>query len=173
MRYARYILLITLILFAFSAIGFAADRYENVVMGDSIAAQFDKDTLRYEKDPYRNEKLVSVWVKTTADYTNDYSLSHYLFRINERQMLLLDTVEYNASGQLLNRVTKQYNPSLWTTILPETVQEACYVSALKYSQLNDAQLQSDYNARTNDPDKNKQSIFSIFTNIFNVCSGNG
>ncbi len=170
MRSAKYILLVTLILFTFtSATGLAAaSRYEGIVMEDAVVAQIDKDTLRYEKDPYRSEKLLSVWIKTTSDYSSDFTLHHYLFRLSNREMLLLDTVEYNGAGQVNSRISNPYNPSSWTMILPETALEKCYISALKYSQTNDAQLQQDYNERTTP----KQNDSFILADIFNIFYNN-
>jgi hypothetical protein len=171
MRYAKYILLITLLVFACSsATGLAAaSRYENIVTEDAVVAQFDTTTLRYEKDPYRDEKLVSVWIKSTSDFSYDYTLKHYLFRLNERQMLLMDTVDYSSNGQALGQTSNEYNPILWTPVLPETVQEASYTAALKYAQTNNARLQLDYDQRMHNP---KRTPFSILTDIFNAVSNN-
>lgn len=171
MSYAKYLLLVILLLFATSALGLAADyRYENIVMNDSVVAQFDKNTLRYEREPYRSEKLLSVWIKTTADFSSDYSLNHYLFRLTNREMLLLDTVECNGNGQILSKTSYPYNPNSWTLLLPETFPEACYVAALKYSQANNMQLEQDYAQRTTDSNKNRN--FAFFTDIFNIFSTN-
>lgn len=171
MRYAKYILFVTLLVFACSsAIGLAAaSRYENIVTEDAVIAQFDTTTLRYEKDLYRDEKLIGVWIKSTSDFSYDYTLKHYLFRLNERQMLLMDTVDYNSNGQVIGKTATQYNPSLWTPVLPETVQEACYNAVLKYAQTNNARLQLDYDKRMHTP---KRTPFSILTDIFNVVSNN-
>jgi len=171
MRYAKYILFITLLVFACSsAIGLAAaSRYENIVTDDAVVAQFDTTTLRYEKDPYRDEKLVSVWIKSTSEFSYDSTLKHYWFRLNERQMLLMDTADYNGSGQVIGKTSTQYNPSFWAPVLPETVPEACYSAVLKYAQTNNARLQLDYDKRMHNP---KRTPFSILTDIFNAVSNN-
>lgn len=171
MRYAKYTLLVTLLVFVCSSaiVLAAAPRYENIVTEDAVVAQFDTTTLRYEKDPYRDEKLVSVWIKNTSEFSYDNTLKHYLFRINERQMMLMDTADYNSSGQVIAKTSNQYNPSLWAPILPETVQEASYSAVLKYAHSNNARLQLDYDQRMHNP---KRTPFSILTDIFNAVSNN-
>jgi len=171
MRYAKYILFVTLLVFSCSStIGLAAaSRYENIVTEEAVVAQFDTTTLRYEKDPYRDEKLVSVWIKNTSDFSYDYTLKHYLFRLNEPQILLMNTVEYNSNGQVIGKVSNQYNPTLWAPVLPETVSESCYSAVLKYAQANNARLQLDYDKRMHSP---KRTPFSILTDIFNAVSNN-
>lgn len=171
MRCAKYILFVTLLVFACSsAIALAAtSRYENIETDEAVVAQFDTTTLRYEKDPYRDEKLISVWIKNTSEFSYDSTLKHYLFRLNERQMLLMDTADYNSNGQVIAKNSNQYNPTLWAPVLPETVQESCYNAALKYAQTNNAHLQLDYDKRMHNP---KRTPFSILTDIFNAVSNN-
>ena len=153
MQYSKYLLILALFLFAYCpATGLAADsRYENIVVGDNIVAQFDKETLRYEKDPYRDEQLLSAWIKVFS--FKGYSLNHYLFRLHDRKMLQLETIEYDENGQIISKTANKYNPACWTHILPETISETEYVSALKYSQNNNAQLQREYNERTKNDKK--------------------
>lgn len=171
MRFVKYILFVTLLVFACSsAITLAAaSRYENIETEEAVVAQFDTTTLRYEKDPYRDEKLVSVWIKNTSEFSYDSTLKHYLFRLNERQMLLMATADYNSSGQVIAKTSNQYNPDLWAPVLPETVQESCYNAVLKYAQTNNARLQLDYDKRMHHP---KRTPFSILTDIFNAVSNN-
>lgn len=173
MKSLKYIMLAALFLFVFSVVGAEAapSRYEGIVMDDAVVAQIDKDTLRYEKDPYRNEKLLSVWIKTPSDFGSDFdfSLNHYLFRLNNRDMLLLDTAQYNGAGQIISKITNPYNPTSWTMIMPETVQEKCYVLALKYARDNNAQLQQDYDERTV---TQKNTTVPLLGDIFNILSNN-
>jgi hypothetical protein len=173
MRYSKLLIIFTLLLFAYCpTIGLATDsRYENIVVGDTIVAQFDKETLRYEKDPYRNEQLLSVWIKTFSNSDKDaYSLTHYLFRLHDREMMTMDIVEYNKHGQVTDNLTNKYDPASWSQILPETLPETGYVATLKYSQNNNDQLQSDYNERMKK--RSNRNIFSIFTDIYNIGSQN-
>lgn len=170
MKPFKYLLLVALFLFTFSsASALEAPRYQGIVIDDAVVAQIDKDTLRYEKDPYRNEKLLSVWIKTTSDFSSDFTLNHYLFRLANREMLHLDTVEYNGAGQIISKITNPYNPSSWSAIMPETVEEKCYVSALKYAQDNNAQLQQDYTERTV---TQKNTTIPLLGDIFNILSNN-
>lgn len=173
MRYSKFLMIFALLLFAYCpTIGLAADsRYENIVVGDTIVAQFDKETLRYEKDPYRNEKLLSVWIKTFSEPNKDtYSLTHYLFRLHDREMQTMDIVRYNTHGQVTDNLTNKYAPASWSQILPETLSETGYVAALKYSQDNNDQLQREYNERVKKG--NNRNIFSFVTDVYNLASQN-
>lgn len=173
MWYTRYLLIFALLLFAYCpTIGLAADsRYEDIVVGDTVVAQFDKETLRYEKDPYHDEQLLSVWIKTFSDSNKGvYSLTHYLFRLHDREMLQTDVVEYNAHGQITCTIANKYEPTSWSKILPETLTEKGYAAALKYSQNNNDQLQREYGERVKKG--TKRNIFSFLTDIFNICSQN-
>lgn len=169
----RTVILFLCLLFVLQASGLAADsRYEDIKKGDIIVGQLDKDTSRYVKDPYSDEQLLSVWIKVpSAPNDVGYNLNHYLFRLQDRKMMLLTSTKCSSNGETISEMTNNYNPSFWTNISPETVYEAWYNYVLKYSQNNDASLQKEYNKRMKLDDKNKHNMFSIFTDVFNFCSG--
>jgi hypothetical protein len=142
-------------------------RYENIELG-----QFDTETIKYTKDPYRNEFLLDVWIKTLPDQDNgSYSLTHYLFRLKDREMMLLEQIEYGSSGEILYQSLNKYNAALWTQIIPETLAEKWYSALLKYAQINDVTLRKEYkNNQKNHNEKNSNNLpvsFSGIASLFN------
>lgn len=168
MKKILLLLLCSLLLFQMTV--FAEDsRYVDIINGDIATAQLDTETFRYVKDPYLNEQLLSVWIKV---YNNGgYSINHYFFRIHNRKMMLLNRINHNANGQVVNEVTNKYDPASWSEISPESVCEAWYNSALKYSQDNDEKLQEEYKKRTG-LNKNNRNVFSIFSDAFDIITNN-
>lgn len=167
----KTILLLWCLLILLHASVFATDsRYVDIVKGDATVAQFDKETLQYEKDPYLDEQLLSVWIKT---FTNNgsYNLNHYYFHLKEQKMMLLSSVEYNANRLIQNKFEYKYNPDSWSPVLPDTAPEAWYSSTMKFAKDNNNKLQTDYNKRMKLDEKNKRNMFSIFNDAFNAASG--
>ena len=150
----RIRLLITVVLLLNSGCAFAASkphepppRFKEILQGSLTVGQFDTETLKYERDSYRNELVVNVWIKTKPDENNGrYSLNHYLFRVNEREYMLLDLIQYNnLVGNITYHKSNIYDMTLWTKIIPETEVENWYVPVLKYVQANDKKLKNQYN----------------------------
>lgn len=139
---------------------------------DSIAVgHFDIETLRYEKDCYRDELLLNVWIKTVPEpQSGEYSLNHYLFRLNERELMTLDQIQYNSSGKIMLKTSNTYDINLWTQIIPETVADKWYSSILKYAHDNDKKLKQQYKNRKKDcNEENTDNVFfAPFSSIFSV-----
>lgn len=109
-------------------------RFRDVVRADSVIAQFDAETLTYEPDPYRQEKLLQVWVKLKSDsYSGDYVLEQHLLRMTKPEMMVLRKVSYSAAGELLHEEAVTYSPEAWKPIFPDTPEEACYRAITAYA----------------------------------------
>lgn len=128
-----------------------ANRFADIRHKNTVIGQFDTETVRYKKDPYRNELLLDVWIKTLPDQdSGSYSLYHYLFRIKEREMMSLDQIQFSPSGKILSKLSNKYDPTLWTSIIPETDSENWYLTIADYTQANDKKLQEEYKKRMRD-----------------------
>ncbi|WP_371374518.1 hypothetical protein [Sporomusa aerivorans] len=164
--------IILFLLICFPVTGLSAppsQRYENIMVDDTVVALFDKETLRYEKDPYRDELLINVWIKTlSTNGDNSYNLSHYLFRLHNSEILSLDSLDYDATGQLSRKITSSYDPNKWVPILPETVSEQWYISVTEYAKVNAAKLKKEYNERMGINEKNRRNVFSFITDFFDM-----
>lgn len=150
-------------------------RYEDIHFEDSVIAQFDKETFKYVKDPYKNELLIDVWIKTFPETTRvAYSLNHYLFQLNDRKMMSLELIDFNSNGRILSTTSNKYAPERWNLIIPETLAEKWYESIYKYAQQNDKKLKADYEKRKKAPDeKSSNSLLAPFTRIINLLSNHG
>ncbi|HML33860.1 hypothetical protein [Sporomusa sphaeroides] len=145
-----------------------SQRYENIMAGNTVVALFDKETLRYEKATYQNEQLLGVWIKTfPSDNDGSYNLNRYLFRLHEREMILVDTLEYSSNGELLRQTSHPYT-SAWTRIFPETVSEAWYIAVTQYAKNNAGKLQKEYKERMNGNEKNNRNVFSVVANFLGI-----
>ena len=123
-------------------------RFEEMRHVDTTVGQFDTETLKYEKDCYSDELLLDVWIKTIPETNSgEYSLNHYLFRLNERELMSLDQIQYNSSGEKTYKISNTYDAKLWTQIIPETIADKWYSSILKYAHDNDKKLKQQYKNR--------------------------
>lgn len=123
-------------------------RFAEIRNDSMLVGQFDTTTLKYEKDCYRDELLINVWIKTTADSdSGDYNLYHYLFRQKNREFMLLDQIHFNSSGKIIHKLSNTYDANSWTQIIPETVTDKWYSSISKYAQDNDRKLKKQYKLR--------------------------
>ena len=173
MRYLRICLMFSLFLLLCSPAGFAADdsRYENIVVNDVIIAQFDKETLQYQKDPYHNALLISVWIKTYPDpNSTSYDLNHYLLQPQERKMLHMDWVECYGSGKIRQELHNTYDPAHWSEIVPATNQDSWYMAVSAYVKDHQSELQNTYDEKYKKT--KKRTPFSILNDIYSIGSQN-
>lgn len=119
-------------------------RYSDITWEDTVIAQFDTQTLKYVKDPYRDELLLDIWIKSTDADGKSYSLNHYLFRLNKREMMPLDLIDFNNNGQIVNKTSYAYDPTSWSLVIPETSAEKWYQFAIDYATKNDPKLRSEF-----------------------------
>jgi hypothetical protein len=171
MKLKKYSLILTAVfLLNFSSAYAAAvepSRFQEMGNANTELGQFDTETIKYAKDPYRNELLLNVWIKSLPDQNSgSYDLTHYLFRLKDREMMLLEQIEYSSSGEVLYQTLNKYDATLWTQIIPETLQEKWYSSILKYAQINDATLHNKYkNSKKNHNEKNSNDPLVSFSGI--------
>lgn len=149
-------LLGVLVFFLLTSVGVACDaasapqpvvRFENIIYLDNPIAQFDKDTIKYVKDPYRDELLLDVWIKTIPDAKGNYSMNRYWFRLKEREMMPVIECDYNAEGIVVSQKMHTYDVALWKPILPETMVEKWYTATLNYAHTNNKKLKRDLKKR--------------------------
>jgi hypothetical protein len=133
-------------------------RFVELQNNDLAITQFDTKTIKYEKDPYRDELLVNVWIKTSNERITSYSLSNYIFRINKREIMQLDKVDFNGNDQITNKTKHVYDPISWASIIPETTADKWYISIMDYVKKNEKTLKNDYN-RTKDMNQKDDSGF--------------
>lgn len=106
-------------------------RFQNVFLNDIISTSFDTITLCYVNDPYRDEKLLDVWVKTTEIDGGDYNLNRYYLRLKERQYQLVSTFKISSQGEEISRETYPYS-SKFKEVIPESSFEKVYDAVRKY-----------------------------------------
>ena len=108
-----------------------AERFQLLVSNDKINTMLDMHTIRYCKDPYRDENLVDAWVKTVERENGGYNLSRYYFRIKERQYQMITSLEFDADGNLISTERNPYS-SRFKDVIPETLAEKWYDAAMQY-----------------------------------------
>lgn len=148
-------------------------RFQDIIYDNATISQFDTQTLKYEKDPYRDEILLNVWIKTPiepADQT--YTLYNYLVKTNTREVMTINRIDFDASGRMLQNMSNKYNSALWTTVLPETLTEKWYTAVTAYAKKNNKRLQQEY-TRTTTKERRSQPVLGPFNHIFDMVSGNG
>lgn len=165
-----FVLVVSFLLLGTEQASMEPARFVPVEQGNTVIAQFDTQTLAYEKDPYRDELLVNVWLKTTPDNMLDtYQLQHYLFRMTKRQIMLIDQVDYSRSDGVLSRISKDYRPALWTAPLPEAMEESYYSAVLKYAQAHDKELRAAVQPKADNKKRKDQlaglGLFIVATNL--------
>ena len=123
-------------------------RFENIMYLDNPIAQFDKDTIKYTKDPYRDELLLDVWIKTIPDAKGNYNMNRYWFRLKEREMMPVIECTLDADGNVVSQKMHTYDVALWKPILPETMIEKWYSATLNYAHTNNKKLKRDLDKRS-------------------------
>ena len=108
-----------------------AERFQPVVANDKISTSLDTQTIRYLKDPYREENLLDAWLKTIERETGGYNLSRYYFRVKERQYQMISSLDFDAEGNLLSTERNSYS-SRFKDVIPETLAEKWYDAVIKY-----------------------------------------
>ncbi|WP_312200043.1 hypothetical protein [Anaerospora hongkongensis] len=147
-------------------------RFQDIIYDNVTIGQFDKQTLKYEKDPYRDEVLVNVWIKTPLDsFNQSYTMYNYLLRTNTREMMMINRLDFDNSGNMLQNMSNKYNPALWTLVLPETATEKWYNAVTAYAKKNNKKLQQEYTSETK-KEKRSQPLLGPFNHIFDMLSGN-
>lgn len=119
-------------------------RFAEVIAKNTTIAKFDTETFRYQKDTYRDELLLSVWIKTSPNTDGSYSLNQYLLRQNEREIMLLEQIDFNAANQVTSSRSSKYDVKAWIKVIPETDTEKWYTAALKYAKTNNGKLKAAY-----------------------------
>lgn len=148
-------------------------RFQDIIYDNATVSQFDAQTLKYEKDPYRNEILLNVWVKTPIDPSDQtYTLYNYLVRTNTREVMMIKRIDFDASGRMLQNMSNRYNPLLWTTVLPETLTEKWYTAVTAYAKENNKRLQQDFASTNTTKERKSQPVLGPFNHIFDMVSGN-
>jgi hypothetical protein len=135
-------------------------RFIELQNNDLAITQFDTKTIKYEKDPYRDELLVNVWIKTSNERITSYSLSNYIFRINKREIMQLDKVDFNGNDQIINKNKYVYDPNSWAPVIPETTADKWYITIMEYVKKNDKTLKNNYNRAKDINQKEDSSFFS-------------
>lgn len=148
-------------------------RFQDIVYDNVTISQFDTQTLKYEKDPYRDEILLNVWVKTPIDtFDQTYTLYNYLLRTNTREVMTINRIDFDASGRMIQNMSNRYNPSLWTTVLPETPTEKWYTAVTAYAKKNSKRLQQEYTSTNPTKERRSQPVLGPLNHIFDMVSGN-
>lgn len=152
----------------------AADsRYVDIYSGAVLTGQFDKQSFRYEQDPYQGKALINVWIKAYAS-SNDgtYHLNRYLFDMEDRKVMLINASTFTANGQVIASTPYTYNADRWNVIVPGTDTDTWYEAVMRYAKDNNKTLMANYKKRTDDVIRDSHSnwltsivhIFDPFTN---------
>lgn len=148
-------------------------RFQDIIYDNVTISQFDTQTLKYEKDPYRDEILLNVWIKAPIDPSDQtYTLYNYLVRTNTREVMMSNRIDFDASGRMIQNMSNRYNPSLWTTVLPETPTEKWYTAVTAYAKKNSKRLQQEYTSTSTTKERRSQPVLGPLNHIFDMVSGN-
>jgi len=173
-KYKVILVTLLLLLVIESVVSAAPNRFQTIYYDQIPIGQFDTQTLKYEKEPYRNVILLNVWVKTPMHpIDKTYTLYNYLYSTKTQEMVVLDQIDFDLNGQIINKISNQYNPSLWDKILPETLAERRYLAVSEYAKINAKKLQKEYNEQMDkNKAKNSNNLPAPFNHVFDFLSGN-
>ena len=118
------------------------------IAGDPLFTYYlDTETVRYIKDPYRDENLIDAWIKivcepdgAAAEIKNRkskglstegydrlfYSVRRYYFRLKERQMQLMISRDFAIDGTQLEIQKYEYSAARWDDLAPSTLGDYWY-----------------------------------------------
>ncbi|MDU2064881.1 MAG: hypothetical protein E6713_08555 [Sporomusaceae bacterium] len=119
-----------------------ATHFANIDVQGETKFYFDTNTIRYTKDPYRDELLIDVWIKTPLK--QGFTLNRYLLRMQEREYMLTSGLIYANETKLLSQEKYAYQPERWSPVIPGSPQSIWYQSIINYASQNDKQLKKDF-----------------------------
>lgn len=138
-------------------------RFVYLLSDSSFDYFFDSKTIVYNSHPYLDEQVVDVWIKeiNNDEFQTDtgYEMKHYYYRINDKQMMLLEYANFTTDGRLIEKSAKIFTDARWENIIPATSEEKCYQLILDYAKNNKI---SKINIKQK---KQQQDIYDILSTI--------
>ncbi len=123
-------------------------KYLRIYEDASFAYYMDKENTKWVPMPYRNQKMLDVWVRLVpideaADcetveavgleypFKKHYFLEHYYMKLHPEKIQFL--CELEVTGRPNNDVaTGRYNPAAWEELVPGSIEDRIFHKVMKY-----------------------------------------
>jgi len=108
------------------------ERFVQIYKDDDATYYLDTFTAKKIKHPYLKEDLLDVWLKVESNVNGVYSdpvsyaMKHYYVRLTEKQLQLINTVEFNGENPVYTP-DEPYREKNWRTLVPSSSEENCYL----------------------------------------------
>ncbi|WP_110954568.1 hypothetical protein [Anaerosinus massiliensis] len=112
-------------------------RYIPIYHEDEYTYYLDNATKKKIKHPYLEEEILDVWVKIEGNedgvYTDpvSYTMKHYYVRLKEKQMQLVNTIEFIGGISPSYSADTPYREKNWKTVVPTSREENCYLKIIE------------------------------------------
>ena len=117
-------------------------RFKEILRDDSFTYYMDTKTVRYIPMPYRQDRIIDVWVKLlpkdasaiTVDEpyrsSDKYYMEHYYIHPKEKQIQFL--CELEVTGRPTNAIKERpYNSQNWENLVPGSIEDDIYHAVVK------------------------------------------
>lgn len=108
-----------------------AERYVLIYKDDEYNYYLDQVTAKKMNHPYLKEEILDVWLKIEnnpqSGYADpvSYTMKHYYVRLTEKQMQMINSVEFNGENPIYSP-DQPYREKNWKTLVPSSAEESCY-----------------------------------------------
>ena len=112
------------------------ERFVQIYKDDDATYYLDKTTAKKIKHPYLKEDLLDVWLKVEGSVNGVYSdpvsyaMKHYYVRLKEKQLQLINSVEFNGETPVYTP-DEPYREKKWRTLVPSSAEESCYLKVIE------------------------------------------
>lgn len=113
-----------------------AERYVLIYKDDEYNYYLDQVTAKKMNHPYLKEEILDVWLKientSQSGYTDpiSYTMKHYYVRLTEKQMQMINSVEFNGENPTYSP-DQPYREKNWMTLVPSSAEESCYLKVVE------------------------------------------
>lgn len=113
-----------------------AERYILIYQDDDSTYYLDQVTAKKMNHPYLKEQMLDVWVKVENNpngiYVDpaSYTMKHYYMRLKEKQIQLINSVEFNGETPVYTP-DEPYREKNWRTLVPSSAEENCYIKIVE------------------------------------------
>lgn len=112
------------------------ERYVLIYKDDDYNYYLDQATAKKINHPYLKEELLDIWLKVEGNPNgvyNDpviYTMKHYYVRLKEKQMQLINSVEFNGESPIY-APDEPYREKNWKVLVPSSAEENCYLKIVE------------------------------------------
>ncbi|MBP2630827.1 MAG: hypothetical protein H6Q70_1455 [Firmicutes bacterium] len=113
-----------------------AERYVLIYKDDEYNYYLDQVTAKKMNHPYLKEEILDVWLKVENTPKNGYAdpviytMKHYYVRLKEKQMQMINSVEFNGENPTYSP-DETYREKNWKTLVPSSAEESCYLKIVE------------------------------------------